>query len=275
MAGRLAAGDARALVDGVPVSMDDARLPLVDAGLVLGDGAFETIGVWGGRPFLLADHLDRLDASLAALVLPPSARGLLEEECRQVLAGLEVDAALRIHLTSGGTRAVSLSPLPPRTRRMVLVPQPAPWVQPAGAGGAAGAKSMSYGPNLAARRRARQEGGDDALLYSVPDRFVLEGATAGILFVARGVVHAPDTALGIVDSISRRTLLEVATDHHLDVLIGRWPLESLADADEVLISTSLRPATAVQKVGPWSYGRTHPVTDLLARGLRTRRRKRR
>lgn len=270
--GRLAEVQARALVDGVPTPLDGARLRVTDDGVARGDGAFETIGVWEGTAFRLADHLDRLDRSLGALALPAAPRRRLQEEADALLDGVTADAALRIYLTASGTRVVTLSAVPDRGTLDVLVPQPAPWVQPVEAYGAAGAKSMSYSPNMTARRRALAAGGDDALLYSVPDGLVLEGPTFGVLFVARGIVHAPDTGLGIVDSISRRTLLEVAHAHQLDVMTGRWPLEALADADEVIVSSALRGAHAVQRVGAWTYGRSHPVTDLLARGLGERRR---
>ncbi|HUG85917.1 MAG TPA: aminotransferase class IV [Euzebya sp.] len=264
---------ARAMVDGVASPLDTARLRVTDDGVARGDGAFETVGVWGGNAFRLADHLDRLDRSLAALNLPAAPRRRLQEECDALLGGVTEDAALRLYVTASGTRVVTLSPLSDRGRLDVLVPQAAPWIAPPGTYAPGGAKSMSYGPNMAARRRAIQAGGDDALLHSVPDCWILEGPTFGVLFVARGIVHVPEVGLGIVDSISRRTLLEVAHDHQLDIMTGRWPLEALADADEVIVSSSLRPATAVRRVGEWTYARSHPVADTLAAGLQSRRRR--
>lgn len=263
---------ARALIEGVASPLDTARLLVTDEGVARGDGAFETVGVWDGKPFRLADHLDRLDRSLVALALPPAPRRRLQEECDALLEGVTQDAALRLYLTASGTRILTLSPMPERGPLDVLVPHAAPWIAPPAHYAPGGAKSMSYAPNMAARRRARQLGGDDALLYSVPDCWILEGPTFGLLFVARGVVHVPEVALGIVDSISRRTLLDVAHDHQLDIMTGRWPLEALADADEVIVSSSMRPATAVRRVGEWTYSRSHPVADTLAEGLRSRRR---
>lgn len=270
--GHLADAQAKALVDGAATPLDAARLRVTDDGVARGDGAFETIGVWDGKPFRLADHLDRLDRSLSALALPAAPRKRLQEEVDLLLDGIRADAALRIYMTASGTRLVTLSPLPDRSPLDVLIPQPAPWIQPPATYAPAGAKSMSYSPNMTAQRRARAVGGDDALLVSVPDGLILEGPTFGVLFVARGIVHAPEVGLGIVDSISRRTLLDVAHDHQMDVLTGRWPLEALVDADEVIASSSLRGAQPVQRVGDWTYGRANPVADTLSAGLRKRRR---
>lgn len=262
-----------ALVDGVETSLDHASLKVTDAGVSRGDGAFETIGVWDGRPFRLKDHLRRLNRSLAALCLPPAPLEKIRQECDLATEAISQDAALRVYLTASGTRILTLSPPPEQAVLKVLIPQPAPWIQPPQTYQPAGAKSMSYGPNMAAGRLARQAGGDDALLFSVPDKLLLEGPTFGVVFVAQGVIHAPAAALGIVDSISRLTLLDIARHHGLDVLTGQWPLDVLAEADEVITSSSLRPATAVQRIGGWTYAR-HPVADLLDKELRAKRRHR-
>jgi branched-subunit amino acid aminotransferase/4-amino-4-deoxychorismate lyase len=269
---QLSADRAVAILDGQVGPLADARLGLHDPSLLLGDGAFETVGVWGGRPFRLADHLVRLDASLAVLALPPAPREVLVDEVAVLLDGVTADAALRIHVTAGGTRLLTLRPPPDRPPTVALDPHPAPWVQPAAAGGISAGKTMSYASNTAAGRRARAAGADDALLVSVPDGLVLEGSTFAVLVVVDGIVHAPASDLGIIDSISRRSLLEVAEAEGLAVREVHMPLTALADADEVVISSSLRPATAVSRVGSVVLPAAHPVADVLARGLESRRR---
>ena len=66
-----------AYVDGEWTPAEEARISVLDHGLLYGDGVFEGIRVYRGRPFLLAEHLDRLEASARAIVLDaaaPSAR---------------------------------------------------------------------------------------------------------------------------------------------------------------------------------------------------------
>lgn len=259
------------LIDGAPTALADAAIALTDAGVARGDGAFETVGVWDGHPFRLADHLDRLAASLSAIALDPPPRHTLEEEAAQLLEDNNDDGALRIYLTASGTRILTLSPLPDRGVVRSLSPQPAPWVQPPASYRPAGAKTMSYGPNMTAHRMALLDGADDALLISHPDGWVLEGPTFGVVFVIDRVIHVPSVELGIVDSISRRTLVEIAQDRGMGSVVGRWKLETLAEADEVIISSSLRNATAVSRVAEWTYD-AHPVADALNEELRRRRR---
>lgn len=262
----------RALINGVATPLADALMRITDHGVARGDGAFETVGVWGGVPFRLTDHLARLAASLRALALQPADLDLIAEEAARLVDGVAQDAALRIYVTGSGARALTLAALPVRPDPRVLVPQPAPWVRPVGEYALAGAKLMSYGPNMAATRHARAAGADDALLCSVPEGTVLEGPTFGLVFMARGVMHVPAASLGIVDSISRRTLVEIAVAHGLDVLEGAWGLKALGKAEEVIVSSSLRDAIAVERIGEMRFSRATPVRDMLSLELDRRRR---
>lgn len=260
-----------ALIDGRRLPLADAALPVTDDGVARGDGAFETVGVWGGRAFRAEDHLDRLAASLVAIGLPPVDRALLRDEIAALLDGVDADAALRIYVTGSGTRLLTLSAQPVRSPARHLVPQPAPWVRPLGTYGPAGAKTMSYMPNMAATRAAQAAGGDDALLVSL-EGVVLEGPTFGVLWVVDGEVRTPAVGLGIVDSISRRTVIDVARQAGLRVQEGRWQLEDLTLASEFHVCSSVRPLTAVRRVGDLTVPGASPIADTLGPLLDTRRR---
>ncbi|MPZ89396.1 MAG: hypothetical protein GEU81_15270 [Nitriliruptorales bacterium] len=266
----------QAMVQGVAVTLGEARLAMTDEGVARGDGAFETVGVWDGRPFRLHDHLERLASSLAAIGLPPTDLGLLAHEAGRLLARVAPpnpvrDGALRFYVTGSGTRVIILSPPPPRPVAHWLVPQPAPWIRPLGTYAPAGAKTMSYGPNMAATRAAVRAGGDDALLTAL-EGYVLEGPTFGVLWVRDDIVHAPDVALGIVDSISRRTVLEAAGAAGMQVEQGRYGLDALAGASEFLICSAVRDVLAILRVGEQSFPGPTPVRDLLSKSLERARR---
>ena len=134
------------LIDGVATTVDRAMIALTDAGVSRGDGAFETIGVWDGRPFRLADHLDRLAASMAAIALDPPPRTTIESEATDLLHDETGDGALRIYLTASGTRILTVSPLPDRGVVGALSPQPAPWVQPSASTGRLARRPCPTGP---------------------------------------------------------------------------------------------------------------------------------
>lgn len=260
-----------AVLDGTLMPLGQARLPATDAGVARGDGAFETVGVWDGVPFALDAHFERLQRSLALIGLDPVDLEALRTDVGQILEGVMVDAALRIYATASRTRLVTLQPPPVRPLPRRLAAQEAQWISPLSPevdvpAGRGGPKTMSYLPNMAASRRARREGADDALLVSAAGT-VLEGPTFALMWVAGDRLHAPDLDLGIVDSISRRALCRAAGGT-LEVVEGRWPVSALAEASEILAVSSLRDVVAVRTVvGIVDLHGPTPLRDALAVAL--------
>lgn len=258
--------ESTAIVDGERQPLAAARLAMTDDGVARGDGAFETIGVWRGRPFRLDDHLERLAASLHAVALPPPDLDLLRSEAASLVEGVTEDCALRIYVTATGTRVVTLSPPPQRREPRHLDPRPAPWIRPLGTYDPAGAKTMSYLPNMAATRVAQRNGADDALLVSL-EGWVLEGPTFAVLWVTEQTLFTAPTELGIVDSISRRTVLELADAQGVGVVLEPRPLDHLLAADEVMICSAVRPLLSIERVGDRRYPGPTPVRDSLGAAL--------
>src|SRR4051812_44575815 len=109
-----------ASVDGTISATADAMVPLKDDGLYRGDGAFEVIRLYQGKPFALVDHLDRLARSAAAIELEWE-REALEREVDALLAELgAADGQLRLIVTRGGRRLAMTEPLP--SHRETLTP---------------------------------------------------------------------------------------------------------------------------------------------------------
>lgn len=227
--------------------------------------------MWDGRPFRLDAHLRRLDGSLAAIGLPAAPKAELGRDIAHVLDGQQADAALRLYVTGSGTRIVTLSEPPQRPDLRRLVSQPAPWIRPLGTYGPASAKTMSYGPNMAATRAAQRAGGDDALLVSL-EGVALEGPTFAVLWVRDGVLEAPPLELGLVDSISRRTLVALAGRQGIAHRTARCTVDEVATADEVLACSSVRPAQRVAMVDDRPLPADAPVTRRLADALEDARR---
>src|SRR5919109_1383128 len=177
-------------------------------GLLWGDGVFEVIRVYDGRPFALADHLDRLERSAANLRLPEVPRSELEAEVDDLLAargGPEFDGCVRIVFTRGGHRLILTEPLPPtpdRIRLGVVDYAPTRVLD--------GIKSLSYAANMLAGRLARERGFDEALLVT-PHGRVLECPTASFFWVRDGELLTPPLSDHVLDSITRRIII-AATD---------------------------------------------------------------
>jgi branched-subunit amino acid aminotransferase/4-amino-4-deoxychorismate lyase len=127
----------------------------------------------------------------------------------------------------------------------------------------AGAKTLSYAPNMSASRRASAEGFDDALLTTV-EAVILEGPTFSVAWVVDGVLETPGLELGILDSITRRVMIEIAEDLGIGVVEGTFDIEHLRVADEVMAVSTVREIQPVSEVGPMQFTEG-PVTADLAR----------
>jgi len=257
------------LINGAP---SDGRIPVTDSAVLRGDGCFEVLKSYGGKAFALDAHIERLQASAAALQIElPDRSDLIlwiEKTAAEVGTG-----AVRVVVTRGASVPGRDDPskvivfghgwdIPDRPAR--LYPVVAPWHAAGAAWDLAGAKITSYGPNMAAARRARDEGFDDALLLTTSS-VILEGPTFSIAWVVEGVLETPNLDLGILDSITRRLVLDLAREAGTDVVEGRWDLERLEAASEAMALSTIREVQPVVAVGQttWEPG---PVTDLLARG---------
>lgn len=252
------------LIDG---EAGDGRLSIFDDGLLRGDGCFEAIRAYDGRPFAVDEHYLRLTASAAALEIPvPSATDLGDWIERVAVAG--GDCIVRVILTRGETVPGHAAPsrcivmfhtIPSPSHDLSLLPVSAPW-HPAGRPWElSGVKTISYAPNQASSRLARQRGYDDALLLS-DSGTVLEGPTFSFAWVVEGVVETPGLDLGILDSITRRLMVADCGHLGIEVVEGRFDLSRLDIASEAMAISTVKQVAPVVQVGD----RTFAAGDVTA-----------
>jgi branched-chain amino acid aminotransferase len=239
-----------ASVDGAISSTAEARVPVADDGLLRGDGVFEMIRLYGGRPFALREHLDRLERSAAAIELPVD-RAAVEHEVGALLDAFgEDDAALRIVLTRGGRRIALTEALPtwPDSVRVATVTYSPTEIL-------TGVKSTSYAANMQATRIAAARGADEAILVR-PDGVVLEAPTSAVFWVSDGELRTPSLDTGILDSITRDRILAA-----LDVAEGDYDADDLRGAEQAFVASTTREVQPISAVD----GRELPDAPARAR----------
>jgi branched-chain amino acid aminotransferase len=218
-----------ASLDGAIGPAEEARIPVTDEGLTRGDGAFEVLRLYGGRPFALAEHLARLERTCAGLRLPVDT-GLLRAEIEALLGAAGAgDALLRVVLTRGGRRILTIEPLPPRpaVARVATVTYAPTRVLD-------GLKTLSYAANMLAGRLARERGFDEALLVT-PHGRVLEGPTWSFFWARGGRLFTPPLEDRILASITRAYLLEECEGRERSCT-----LDDVAEAEEAFIASTVR-----------------------------------
>ena len=225
-------------VDGAIQPTPAARIPAADDGLLRGDGVFEVIRLYSGRPFALVEHLDRLERSAARLELPVE-RGALEGEIEALLERFgEHDGQLRLVLTRGGRRLAFTEQLPPRgeTVRVATITYSPSVIL-------TGVKSLSYAANMQATRLAEAQRADEAILVR-PDGIVLEAPTSTIFWVSHdGVLLTPSLDVGILESITRARIVR-----ELHVEEGTYPVEDLRGTHEAFLASTTREVQPISAI---------------------------
>src|SRR3954470_24360789 len=254
-----------ASIDGALGPAEEARIPITDEGLLRGDGAFEALRLYGGRPFALEEHLARLRRSCAGLRLEADHDALRAEVAALLEAAGPIDAVLRIVLTRGGRRIALIEALPdqPESYRVGTV-------RYAPARVLDGLKTLSYGANMLAKRIAQEQGHDEALLVT-PHGRVLEGPTWAFFWVRDGELLTPPLDDHILASITRARIVEVA-----GAAEEPCTLEDAYAAEEAFIASSIReimPIAAIDDVtlpaapGPVTRRAQAALAERLAREL--------
>ncbi|HUO46199.1 MAG TPA: aminotransferase class IV [Acidimicrobiia bacterium] len=246
-----------ALIDGDPTQQ---ALSVFDGAVLRGDGCFEAIRSYRGRPFAFEEHYARLTRSAAALRLEVPPAQLLESWV-EACARDGGDCIVRVVVTRGGSvpgaedpsRCVVLGhSLPMVNSPLHLLPVAAPWHPGGEDWELAGVKSISYAANQAASRQAHEAGADDALLFS-REGHVLEGPTFSVAWVIDGAVETPALDLGILESITRGFVIDDCRRLGIPIREGRFPLQRLLAATEVMALSTVKEVARVGRVGTEPY----------------------
>ena len=266
------------------VEPDEPVLYADDTALVRGQAVFETVRVYAGRPFRLAEHLERLTASARRIGLPGLPHAELEALAQTALAAAGTDeCVLRFYWTggresSGRPAALAMvSPLPAhydelRARGVRLISlrlgldaalrASSPWLL-------GGVKSTSYAVNMAAEAEARRRGADDAVFLASEDT-VLEGPVTNVWWRDGSTLYTPALELGILAGVTRSQIFRSARELGYTIDEGRFSLGRLASAEEAFTTSSVREIMPVVELDgkPVGDGRPGPAARALQQALR-------
>ena len=250
-------------LDGSLVPPAEARVSAFDHGITVGDGVFETLKVIDGRPFALRRHVERLHRSATGLGLNvPVGDARLREAIDQVLAAAGPDAGrLRITVTGGVAPLGSGRGEAPPTLIIAAGPQE-PWPPATDAvtvpwprnerSAIAGIKTTSYAENVVALAEARKVDASEAILPNTAGD-LCEGTGTNVFVVVGGRLLTPSLLSGCLAGVTRALVLDVVPEAEEEDV----PMSALAEADEVLLTSSTRDVQPLRSLD----GRALPGVD--------------
>ena len=269
-------------VNGELLPEDAPAFTAFDHGLVVGDGAFETVLLRHGRPFALRRHLERLGRSLGGLGIPAPDADELRSAVEAVVSGCGyLDGRIRITVTAGqgplgsarhdGERTVVVACAPMTDAHPTSRVQTVPW--PRNEHGAlAGLKTVSYAENAVALAYASERGADEAIFSNLAGN-LCEGSGSNVFVVVGGELITPPLSAGCLAGITRDLVLEFCGGTERDLPIGQFASERI---DEAFLTSAIRgvqPIAAVDGVlcrrapGPITIGVAERYLELRDQNL--------
>jgi branched-chain amino acid aminotransferase len=266
-------------IDGQQFAGPDARVSVFDRGFLYGDSVFETIRTYGGRPFALDEHLDRLarSAELVFIPLPCGLEQLRGEVSRAVATVSNRESYIRVMVTRGQGE-LGLDPGLAHQPLRVIIVAPLHPVSPAvyDAGAAAvtfrtlrpsdatvaeGAKIGNYLVAVLAMREAKKVQANEALIVDREGR-VVEGATSNVFVVNGDALITPPLEAGILAGVTRNRAIKAAEQLGLRVKYEALQVQEVREASELFVSSSIRELLPITTLdgSPIGDGRVGPVT---------------
>ena len=216
-------GATQVYLNGSFMRLDEARVSVLDRGFIFGDGIYEVVPVYDGRPFRMAEHLDRLERSLSALrITPPLDRAGWERLVQALIErAAQPYSLVYLQVTRGVARrdhGFPKQPVPATVFGMTSAFQrPADTVREHGLRVIGiederwlhcEIKSVSLLGNVLAKQQAVDAGVDDAIQFR--DGYLTEASSANVWAVIDGVLVAPPRDNLILEGIRYALMLELA-----------------------------------------------------------------
>lgn len=242
-------------LNGGIVDPEDARISVLDHGLLYGDGVFEGMRAYGRKVFRLDDHLRRIATASRALGLElPGGPGQLEQVVLDTARAFDRDEAyIRLIVTRGQGElgvdpttcenpnliciAAGIRLFPPQKLEQGLDLVTSSLRRPAADALDPRIKSLNYLNSVLAKREAKLRGADEALILNAQG-LVAEASVANVFIVRDGVLISPPVTDGALEGITRASLFEIASELGIatqERSLGRF---DLFGADEVFLSGS-------------------------------------
>jgi len=266
---------------------EDAKISVYDHGLLYGDGVFEGMRSYGGKVFRLQEHLQRLWESARAICLEiPVSMEQMTQDVQDTLATNDIsDGYVRLIVTRGAG-SLGLDPRQTSHPQVIIIADKislypeeyyqqgleiitASTIRNHPAALSARIKSLNYLNNILAKMEGIQAGCIEALMLNHKGE-VSECTGDNIFIVRRGAVYTPSSDAGILQGITRQTIIELCAEANYPVHETTLLRHDVYVADECFLTGSAAEVIPVVKVDNRIIGDGKPgriTNDLRERFL--------
>ncbi len=235
--------------------------------LFYGEGVFETFRCKSSLPVLLDKHMERMERGADLLKMPFPNKKCLIERIRNAISESEIeDAYVKLCLLSEGGSAFYKSAI--KSQVLVIVKE---YVQPKqfvklkvnsfrriSESPLLKIKSMNYLENVLARREALSSGFDEALFVNEKGE-VTECSASNLFWFKDDSLFAPSEGCGLLAGTTRDLVFALMPNYNIKLLLGKFLLRDIKQADFVFITNSLIGCILVSEIEGNFYKTEHPL----------------
>ncbi|WMD19397.1 D-amino acid aminotransferase [Achromobacter seleniivolatilans] len=278
-------GESQVYLNGEFLRVDEAKISVLDRGFIFGDGIYEVVPVYHGNAFRMAEHLNRLDRSLAALrITQPFDRAGWINLIEELLARTNLDTCIvYLQVTRGVAKRDHQFPATPVTP--TVFGMISPWSPPPAAQRTQGLtaisipderwlhceiKSVSLLGNVLAKQQAVDAQADEVVQFR--DGFLTEGSSTNIWVASGGKLLAPPKNNLILEGIRYGLMGELAAEAGIPFESRPISQEEVLQADELMLSSATKEVLPIVTLDgkPVGTGKPGPVFEQLRAGYDAR-----
>ncbi len=251
--------------------LNKAFVPINDRGYLFADGIYEVIVTRNGKPFLIKEHLTRLQKSADGILLQLPAsltelttiieRGIKEAGFNETMVYIQITRGIepRRHNYSDKLKAnlTMTFRAHPEYDPQTLIKGVAIMTVPEIRWSRCDIKTIALLPNIMMKQRAVENGYQEAL-FVTETGLVREGTAANIFFIKDEILHTPPADHHILNGITRIYILQQAKLHGIKLIERECYLEEVFMADEVFITSSTMDILPVVKINETTIANGHP-----------------
>ncbi len=259
-------------VNGRILERSQGVIPALDRGFLYGYGLFETIRILPKGPVFLEDHLNRLEDSAAKIGLKFPNRGVIKRMIFDTIEASKLyDGSLRVTVSAGAQReyeheegagpnvVVTVKHGVPysnkyyrdgfragflKSRRNSL----SPLVK---------LKTLNFLENILGRQEALQLDWDEGIFLN-NEGYLCEGTVSNLFLVQNEVLFTPDIECGLLPGITRKKVMDLASENYMRVEECQLKPRELLKADEAFLTNSLMGVMPLVRVDGREIGSTRP-----------------
>lgn len=233
------------------VHKDALLFPIEERGLQFGDGVYEVIRIYGGKPYLLDEHVARLFRSLQAIHIQLSMDAAeLTEHLQQLITTntMVEDGFIYLQVTRGSAERNHPFPnnvepnlyayIKKRVRPIEFITNGVKAITlPDERWDNCYIKSLNLLPNVLAKQKAMEQGAYEAILHR--ENTVTEGSSSNIFLVKNDEIYTHPESKYILSGCVRSAIIRFAKEKNIPFHEQAFTLADIKTADELFLTSSI------------------------------------